>query len=237
MEKFNNTEDFLAKWASGDLSESDKEAFRKREDYKLYAAILEGTDRLDVPAYNKEKNFEGVQEKKMREGKVVRLTRKWPYAVAASVALFMGYLFFFNQMVGYETGYGEKLAITLPDHSEVVLNARSKLEYQEKNWKEERTLVLEGEAYFKVNKGSRFAVDSENGKVTVLGTQFTVNSEGDIFEIRCYEGKVKVEKNGLQKIIAAGQAVRAVDGVLEDWKLVQQQPSWIQGETTFDNTP
>ena len=237
MEKFNDIDDFLAKWASGDLTESDKEAFRKTEEYKPYSAILEGTDRLEVPSYDKEKNFQEVQKKMTEEGKVVRLVPKWVYGVAASVAILIGYFFFFDQTVNYETGYGENLVITLPDDSEVILNAKSKLEYEKNNWNAERNLVLEGEAFFKVNKGSTFTVDSENGKITVLGTQFTANSEGDILEVVCYEGKVRVEKNGLEKVLSKGQGLRAIGDSFEDYNQEHQEPSWLQDETTFHNAP
>jgi ferric-dicitrate binding protein FerR (iron transport regulator) len=237
MEKFYTTDDFLAKWSSGDLSEEQKEAFRQTEDYKYYAAILEGTDLLEVPAYDKNKNFERLQEKMNAEPKVVKLFPKWTYAVAAAVVILLGFVFFVNQTTGYESGYGEQLALTLPDQSEVILNADSSLEFQEKNWEEERTLQLEGEAYFKVNKGSTFTVQTNNGSVTVLGTQFTVNATNDIFEAICFEGKVRVEKDGQSQIITEGEAVRFVNNNFESWSLNNETPSWIQEESSFTNAP
>ena len=237
MEKFNDIDDFLAKWASGDLSEKDKEAFRKMDEYQLYAAILEGTDRLDVPAYDKEKTYTDLQAKIKSEGKVVRLVPKWAYAMAASVALLIGYVFFFNQTIKHETGYGEKMAVLLPDSSEVILNAKSKLKYSKQDWEKERTLVLDGEAFFKVTKGSTFTVSSKNGKVTVLGTQFTMNTEKNIFEVICYEGRVRVDKSGTQRILSKGQGVRAMGTTLEDFNLEQSSPSWMLDETTFQNAP
>ncbi|PKV53172.1 FecR family protein [Aquimarina sp. MAR_2010_214] len=238
MANFNDADNFLAKWANGDLSEDEKEDFKKTKEYKLYATILEGTESLDVPVYDNGTVFEGVQEKINKKGKVIQLVPKWVYTVAAaSVALLIGSFLFFSQTVNYKTTYGEKLAITLPDNSEVILNSKSKLEHKKKNWEAERKLILEGEAYFKVTKGSTFTVDSDNGKVTVIGTQFTINSQKDIFEVVCYEGKVKVEENDLQKIITKGQGIRIVDGLLEDWNFEIQEPSWVQDETTFNNAP
>jgi len=237
MEKFDHIDDFLAKWASGDISESEREAFRKTKDYTLYAAILEGTDRLDVPAYDKEKLYKGTRDKIAAEGKVVRLVPKWAYAVAASVALLIGYVVFFDQTERYETGFGETLALTLPDGSEVILNAKTRLEFQKKDWEKSRTVDLEGEAFFRVTKGSTFTVASNMGTVTVLGTEFTMNSEADIFEVICYEGKVRVEKNGLQKLLSKGQGVRAMGNSFENCDLEHQQPSWFGNETTFHDAP
>lgn len=237
MEKFYNTDDFLAKWSSGDLSEEQKEAFRQTEDYKYYAAILEGTDLLEVPSYDKEKNFEHVQQKLADEKKVVQLIPKWIYAVAASVAIIIGYTFFFNQTTGYETGYGEQLALTLPDQSEVILNADSELEYNAKDWENERTLQLTGEAYFEVQKGSTFTVQTDNGSVTVLGTQFTVTSDDGIFEAKCFEGKVRVVKGNLSEVLTKGKAVRLVDNTFENWEFTSTTPSWPQAESSFTNAP
>lgn len=237
MEKFYNTDDFLAKWSSDDLSEEQKEEFRQTEDYKYYAAILEGTDLLEIPSYDKEKNFERVQQKMAGEKKLVQLIPKWAYAVAASVAILIGYTFFFNQTIGYETGYGEQLVISLPDQSEVILNADSELEYKKKDWKNERTLQLDGEAYFKVKKGSTFTVQTDNGSVTVLGTQFTVNSDDEIFEVKCFGGKVQVIKGDLSEILTKGKAVRLVSNTFEKWEFSSTNPSWPQSESSFTNAP
>jgi len=237
MEKFYTTDDFLAKWSSGDLSEKQKEAFRQTDDYKYYAAILEGTDLLEVPAFDKNKNFNRVQQKMAADTKVVQLFPKWAYAVAASVVMLIGYLFLINQNTNYETGYGKQLAITLPGQSEVILNADSSLEYNQKDWETERTLVLEGEAYFKVKKGATFTVQTDQGSVTVLGTQFTVNAVNSIFEAVCFEGKVRVEKNGQSEVITKGKAVRFIDGKFESWSLNTDAPSWLQEESSFTNAP
>jgi ferric-dicitrate binding protein FerR (iron transport regulator) len=237
MEKFYTTDDFLAKWASGDLSEEQKEAFRQTDDYKFYAAILEGTEVLEVPAFDKDKNFEHVQQKMVVDTKVVPLLPKWAYTVAASVVLLIGFVFLINQNTSYETGYGGQLAITLPGQSEVILNADSSLEYNEKDWETARTIELEGEAYFKVKKGATFTVQTDQGSVTVLGTQFTVNAENSIFEAICFEGKVRVEKDGQSEVITKGKAVRFIDGKFESWSLNTDAPSWLQEESSFTNAP
>jgi len=237
MEKFYNTDDFLAKWSSGDLSEEQKETFRETEDYKFYAAILEGTDLLEIPSYDKEKNFKRVQQKMDEEKKIIQLIPKWAYAVAASAAILIGYTFFFNQTTGYETGYGEQLALTLPDQSEVILNADSELEYTKKDWNNKRTLQLEGEAFFKVQKGATFTVQTDNGSVTVLGTQFTVTSDDGIFEAKCFEGKVRVTTGDLSEILTRGKGVRLVDNTFENWEFTSTKPSWSQAESSFTNAP
>jgi ferric-dicitrate binding protein FerR (iron transport regulator) len=239
MKKKYDTDNFLARWASGTLSKEEEDAFKKTEDYAYFEAILNGTDALKVPVYDNEALFKKVQDrKKHTKTKVVKLFPKWGYAVAASIALLLAYTFFFNGTVKEATGYGEQLAITLPDNSEVILNAKSKIKYNNEDWENNRTLLLNGEAFFKVNKGSTFTVNTKQGSVTVLGTQFTANSHDDIFEVICYEGRVKVEHGQEFDIITKGEAIRLIDNTFEKWTLNNLQPSWAQQtESSFTNAP
>jgi len=237
MKKFDYKDDFLAKWAGGSLSDKEKEDFMKTNDYKYFKAILDGTNQLQIPAYDKSVNYSSVRKKISKEKKKAPLLLKWTYTVAASIALLIGIGYLFNQTINYKTGYGELMSIKLPDSSEVILNSKSKIEYEKKKWKEKRTLTLDGEAYFKVNKGSLFTVDTDNGSVTVLGTKFTINSGPDIFEIVCYEGKVNVKTANSSKIIAKGEAMRIVNNTIENWDLKQHAPSWLQNESSFISAP
>ena len=238
MEENYNTDDFLAKWAGGELSEVEKEAFRKTEDYKYYQAILEGTDILEVPKYDKEKLFEKVQKTKLDEPKVVPLFPKWIYGLAASVAILIGVFFFLNNSIDYETGHGETLVVALPDNSEVILNSKSKLSYKKRNWGvDNRRVSLSGEAFFKVEKGAEFLVETKKGKVKVLGTQFTVNSYAQVFEVICFEGKVKAESQNHTEILTKGKAVRLVNNAFEPFTIGDTNPTWLQNESSFSNAP
>ncbi len=238
MEKSDNIDDFLAKWASGELSEEEINAFKKTKDYALYETILQGTELLEVPTVDREQLYNRIQEDVSNDKKVIPLLPKWIYAVAASVALIFGYTFFFNQNTTHQTGYGEQLTVILPDNSEVILNAKSKIEYNKGNWKQDkRTVLLEGEAFFKVRKGSTFRVKYNNNVVSVLGTQFNVNANTHFFEVICYEGKVKVENSALSRVITKGEGVRSINSSFEEWKLNDQIPSWTIGKSTFTNVP
>ncbi|WP_196889082.1 FecR family protein [Aureivirga sp. CE67] len=91
--------------------------------------------------------------------------------------------------------------ILLPDSSEVILNKNSFLSY-DKNLKLERKVFLRGEAFFKVEKNQNtFVVETENTEVTVLGTEFNVNTKlKDSTFVFVEEGKVAFsEKNQAKK--------------------------------------
>ncbi len=76
--------------------------------------------------------------------------------------------------------YGEQKQITLPDGSQVWLNAGSRLTYPERFTKT-RTLHLIGEAYFSVVKdpGKPFVVETKHLSIEALGTEFNVTAYPD----------------------------------------------------------
>lgn len=66
--------------------------------------------------------------------------------------------------------------ITLPDSTEVTLNANSELKYPTTFDETKREVFLKGEAYFKVRKNNiPFVVSGASGAVKVYGTEFNVN--------------------------------------------------------------
>ena len=91
---------------------------------------------------------------------------------------------------------GQRINITLVDGTNVWLNARTSLSYPVKFGKNNRQVVLDGEAYFDVtkDKSKPFIVQTDNYNVEVLGTQFDVNaySETGEFETTLMSGSLKV---------------------------------------------
>ncbi|ASU35449.1 FecR family protein [Mucilaginibacter xinganensis] len=74
------------------------------------------------------------------------------------------------------TPIGGQFRVTLPDGSNVWLNAASSLKYPSRFEGSERHVELHGEAYFEIfkNKNSPFTVSAENVNIRVLGTHFNV---------------------------------------------------------------
>ena len=174
----NDSDTFLAKWLEGELTDIELKNLVSDADYKTYLKLrksLNVKEQLDAPVTA---SFSKIQERiTAQQQKTKPLYKNWMVGVAASILVFFGLFTFLNDSnVVIETGYGESRTIALLDGSEVVLNSKSKIEYDEDNWEDDRSLKLVGEAYFKVAKGKTFTVKTENGSVTVLGTQFNVNS-------------------------------------------------------------
>ncbi|MFY8008269.1 MAG: FecR family protein, partial [Flavobacterium sp.] len=129
---------------------------------------------------------------------------------------------------------GNQKNFFLPDNSEVVLNSGSEIQYKKWNWDSNRTLDLEGEAYFKVAKGKKFEVNTALGKVTVLGTQFNVKQRDNRFDVTCYEGRVKVNYNQTQIVITKGMSVSFEDGkMMQLPEITTHNPEWLSHELSF----
>ncbi len=95
---------------------------------------------------------------------------------------------------------GAKSDITLPDGSHVLLNAGSKLKYFTDFNINNRNILLEGEAYFKVAKNKKIPliVSAANINIRAVGTEFNVkvySNEGFI-ETTLIEGVVEISKRG-----------------------------------------
>lgn len=96
------------------------------------------------------------------------------------------------------TTFAERKTLELPDGSLVELNANSSLRFKE-NWnqKEDRTVWLEGEAFFQVKRKpttkQKFLVVTNDLSVEVLGTAFNVNSRAEKTSVYLQEGKVALK--------------------------------------------
>ncbi|MDC1162424.1 FecR family protein [Tenacibaculum sp.] len=241
MEENYNNEIFV-RWLDDDLSPKELVEFENSPKFPLYKKIATKTSELTTIGFDENeillniKSHISSRKSIPKTGKTRSLFSKVAYGAVASIALLLGIFFFLNRSTTYTTSYGETLAIKLPDNSEVILNSNSKISYKKRNWNTNRTLNLDGEAYFKVEKGSTFAVETDLGNVTVLGTQFNTNTVGKVFDVICYEGKVKVNTKINERILTKGNAFRELKNTSEDYLIKNNKPTWISGETTFNNT-
>lgn len=212
------------------------------KEFTFYEKVLEYSSDFTVPQIKEEESYINFVDKtidKQKEKPVIKFHYKGIIGgIAASIAILLGLFYIINPMQSFRTGVGEQLAVFLPDSSEVILHANSLIRFDKKEWAEDRLVMLQGEAYFKVKKGSTFEVDTEEGSVKVLGTQFNVNEDEDFLEVQCYEGKVAVERNGETHILTKGKAYRQIkEKAPETWDIEQEIPSWKNFESTFTNIP
>ncbi|MEM1321192.1 MAG: FecR domain-containing protein [Bacteroidota bacterium] len=242
-------DELLHKWINGELSEEELTEFKRRPEYESLRELYQNTENLKAPDFNQEQMLAQVLKAKAAAPPAtalksrVRLFSLLKYGVAASLLIFAGWMIFANlgSEVVIQVAQGERQEGQLPDRSTFVLNAESRLRYQPKVWPEKRHLQLQGEAFFRVEKGSRFTVRTKNGAVEVLGTQFNVWSRGETLEVTCRSGRVAVRSKDARVMeeLTPGKALRLVRGQLQDrWTVPEgQQSNWVEGNSRFEKVP
>lgn len=129
--------------------------------------------------------------------------------------------------------------VTLDDGTLVHLNYNTRLIYPEKFGRDNRNVVLEGEAYFMVAKDrSRpFIVHTPNGDVRVYGTEFNVNTDASSTTVVLVKGSVGLTSaKGIELKLEPGQLGEMKANEIE---LVDRQvdtdiyTSWNEGQYKF----
>ncbi len=232
---FNKDDTFLARWLNNELSEQERKEFEASPDYDIYLKIIGGTENILSPDFDSELMLRKIHDSQSTK------QHYWYYGIAATIALLLATVFLFISQDStrvFESGYGQITKVDLPDGSIVTLNSRSSLSYNEDKWESDRLVKFEGEGFFEVESGSKFIVETSNGKVSVLGTQFNVYSVGTFFESTCYEGKVSVVLQDLNTILEKGQSIRKIDNnPPESIEVASTIPAWLSGTSSFKSTP
>ncbi|WP_316814113.1 FecR family protein [Pedobacter heparinus] len=139
------------------------------------------------------------------------------------------------------TPRGGQFQVNLPDGTRVWLNAASTLTFPIVFKNSERTVRLDGEAYFEVSKDvSRpFRVQSGSQVVEVLGTHFNINAYVDELFIKTtlLEGSVRISLLGSSnaRILKPGQEsnVGKTGTVAVKQADLEQAVSWKNGKFVF----
>ncbi|MDF9796252.1 transmembrane sensor [Catalinimonas alkaloidigena] len=180
------------------------------------------------------------------------------YAVAASIALVLAVTFVMLKVqdvnhalfgISYQTEFGQTQELILPDGSSVVLGANSSLHYSS-GWlgDSERTVSLEGEAYFSVvhtEDDQKFVVYSDEVAITVLGTRFNVNNRRDENQILLEEGSIRLSLpqaiNKSEKVevnMQPGELVSVQEGkITKAIAQTEKYISWTAGVFVFEKAP
>lgn len=230
-------EQLIIKWLNNDLSETELEAFNALEDAELYKEIIAEAQRFDGSINAKVDSFETLDQKLISKGSN---SINWIKVVSSIAAIFIVGLALFTlvnsgDINSFKTDLAKNELITLPDNSTVNLNELSELEYNNSQWNENRSLDLSGEAFFDVEKGERFDVNTSFGTVSVLGTEFNVLSRDSIFKVSCYEGLVQVAFNDEKIKLPAGTEFVLTSGKGTTSKIAIAEPYWLKSMSVFEN--
>lgn len=225
----------LARWLEGKMDPTEREAFEKSPNYPMYLQIRDNFDRLQKPQFDAGRILKDVLAHPKIQVKTVPLYKRgWLQAAAIAVVL-LGLAIAMTIPTHKTAGNGKQYAFTLPDASEVILNAGSDASYTAWNWSSNRNIALNGEAYFKVAKGKKFEVKTQWGTVSVLGTKFNVKARENRFEVVCYEGKVRVVSQGKTVILTPNGRIAFANGKTEAEVITgTAEPQWLHSELAFN---
>lgn len=236
----NENKNFLSDWLAGSLSDEKLMELVSESDFQAYKKLKSTLDSYQVASPDMDANFQAIKSKlsNKKEKKQSRIIQLYRYSsVAALLFLMIGlyHLIVFSNSIS--TDIGKMALINLNDNSKVTLNANSNISYPS-FFKYNRKLKLEGEAFFEVEKGKTFTVQTAQGTVQVLGTKFNVIVRSDYFEVHCYEGKVKVTTDKKSIFLLKGNGIRCYgNNFIEYNDINEPKPQWIIGESTFKNVP
>lgn len=134
--------------------------------------------------------------------------KQWMAIAAAILILVVGGIYLFNssdKTENYNTLIvppGQRINLILSDNSNIWLNANTVFKYPTKFSKQNRTVHLDGEAYFEVSKNEKkpFIVKTQKGDIHVTGTSFNVEaySKFNNFETSLFEGGVDIYNENIK---------------------------------------
>ena len=232
-------EDLISKWLDNSLNNQELEAFKKLEDYDDLVKLNQNLQAFKPDNYDTSKELERVLSS-IKSKKQPSINWIKPFMQMAAILTICFSLYYYTTTLdtAITTEFAQKTTIELPDESSVSLNAKTFLAFNKKSWKNERNVNLEGEAFFKVAKGSKFNVITKSGKVSVFGTQFNVKQRDQYFEVVCYEGLVGVTYNSQLTKLNAGDSFLIIDGkLIVKEKESKTTPSWLNNESQFKSLP
>lgn len=234
-----NREELIYKWLNHELNADELEAFKKLEDYETLRNLNDGIKGFKASDYDTSDELQSV----LRRINFKKSGRENWLSVAMSVAAIFvvcfGFYYYATTVDStFKTLAAEKQRVELPDGSIAELNALSELAFNEHSWSDHRLIHLNGEAFFKVVKGSRFEVKTNTGIVTVIGTQFNIKQRHGYFEVVCYEGLVNVSYDSYNVNLPPGNRFLIRNGkLIATEKENLKSPAWIDNYSQFKSVP
>lgn len=233
-----NKEELILKWLNNDLNDQEFEAFKALDDYDDLVKLNTNLQHFKADNYNTSGELEKLLSTIRKKSSPKANWLKPLIRVAAVIAICFSVFYFTTTLdTTITTQMAQKTSVELPDASTVSLNAQSLLSFNKNDWKKERNVALQGEAFFSVAKGSSFNVNTASGIVTVYGTQFNVKQRDNYFEVICYEGLVGVTYNKKETKLKPGDSFLVIDGKIAKEKENRSAPSWLNNESEFKSIP
>lgn len=178
---------------------------KKNSDKQVFDYLEDEWENFEEDRYLLPGDFDELYAKTVKKSKTKSSPVFRTLKIAASITLismlsFMAYWFVLspdylgNVLVYNEvtTKRGETKVVRLSDGSEILLNAASTIRYPKKITEDNRSIYIDGAAYFKVSdQSTQLLVHADEISAEVSGASFNISAYGDDEEIT-----IAVEKGG-----------------------------------------
>lgn len=248
----------LAKWLAGEISVDELKTLQKHVNLSKLERVLKRQDTFELEVKPNDDMWEDFQQ-----GLEVSSTQNRslqnanvPHGISnkttRSLFLKLGALFLLLSAIGgliwhfmpnrsiqkIETPTTKTETIQYADGTQIHISPLSTVTYDNSKWDNRRDVILEGQAYFEVVKGSKFQVLTLQGKVEVLGTKFDIWEMDSIMRVQCFEGKVKVSGGNKSITISKNEQVFVRGNKLGNVEeIVTSQPDWMQNQRYYQKIP
>ena len=187
--------------------------------------------------------------REMRRSLGARLLRLGRMAAAAAAVFALGVLFQHihtkpeeGLMQRIVVPMGQRVNLQLADGTDVWLNSGSEFSYSTTFSKSDRTVMLDGEGYFKVTKDAEhpFRVETACAAVEVLGTEFDLAASRATGEFctSLVEGSVRIESGDARTVLKPNESATLCDGTFVISQIADSEEFlWRDGILSFGETP
>jgi ferric-dicitrate binding protein FerR (iron transport regulator) len=237
-----NKDILLSKWLQGNITDDELRLLKQEYDLDELDAVLKAQKEYDFDTIPQEEMWENFQNKldleEVEQLKKGRTNLLLPLLLIIVTILGLG-VFYLMKPKGIKTNTNEQKVHQFADGTKVNLGPESSLTFKESNWKNERRLQLSGQAFFDVEKGNSFIVETKAGDVTVLGTQFDIwQIHNKYLRVQCYEGSVSVKTKGNDEVILkAGDEAILNNNILSKSNSTETKSDWLDKERHYKGLP
>jgi transmembrane sensor len=186
------------------------------------------------------------QFEKRKNARAIPISARFRWVAAASIILLLTVFYSFHWLLSgkreLRTGYGEIGNRQLPDGTELVVNADSRISYTT-GWQDgmDREVWITGEAFFHVVRtplGSRFIVHTDHFDIIVTGTRFNVVNREGRDNVMLKEGSVILHtEEGKELKMTPGDFVEYNAQLQKKMVRTDSLLAWKEYKLIFDNTP
>ncbi|MCL6258993.1 FecR domain-containing protein [Aquiflexum sp. TKW24L] len=245
------TDEQLARWLESPSQEDIQELHvwldkspENLQKWESYHLLWQNSAKLAsrIPLPDRGRIWSGI-EAEIGEKKTFTIPAFFKYAAAAAVILTISlsvWLSISPKQEHYIAGNGP-LEVWLSDSSRVVLKEGAELKVSKDYLEEERTVILEGDAFFEIKRNVQkpFLVQSESHFVKVLGTSFLVQSaKPEEATVSVFSGKVEFGvPSGQSSILTKDMSLTILGDQFIEKEKSANDLAWWTGELKYDNAP